>query len=76
MMVMRGTSAPSMVRTAARAPPEKIGKRDVPYGISVPGKHGFVTSPFAPNEGYVDVRGFPVGAEVTDPYTGKIFLTP
>ena len=49
---------------------------DLPYGTPVPGKKGFVTSPFAPDSGYVDVRGFKPGTEVKDPYTGKTFLTP
>jgi len=49
---------------------------DLPYGTPVPGKQGFVTSPFAPNSGYVDVRGFPPGTQVKDPYSGKTFLTP
>ena len=64
------------IRTATAAPAAKGEKRDVPYGIPVPNKPGFVTSPFAPNGGYVDVRGFASGTEVKDPYTGKIFLTP
>jgi hypothetical protein len=72
-----GASAtPASARAATAAPEAKGKKRDVPYGIPVPGKQGMVTSPFAPNEGYVDVRGFPSGTEVKDPYTGKIFLTP
>ena len=67
---------PLMVRSAARVPPTKRPRRDLPYGIPVPNKPGFVTSPYAPKSGYVDVRGFPSGTEVKDPYTGKIFLTP
>ena len=51
-------------------------KKDYPYGTPVSGKPGFVTSPHAPYSGYVDVRGFPPGTEVKDPYTGKIFLVP
>ena len=60
----------------ASTPPAKNTRRDLPYAIPVPNKAGFVTSPYAPKAGYVDVRGFPKGTEVTDPYSGKIFLTP
>jgi hypothetical protein len=49
---------------------------DLPYATPVPGKPGFVTSPHSPNAGYVDVRGFPPGTEVKDPYSGKTFLVP
>ncbi len=49
---------------------------DIPYGKQVPGKPGFVFSPYEPHQGYIDVRGFPPGTEVKDPYTQKSFLVP
>ena len=65
-----------VIRSAAGVPPTKKPRRDLPYGIPAPNKAGFVTSPYAPKAGFVDVRGFPSGTEVKDPYTGKTFLTP
>src|SRR5881409_3551882 len=64
------------VRVAKAASGTNQQKTDLLYGTPVPGKPGLVTSPFAPDNGYVDVTGFPPGTEVEDPYTGKIFLTP
>jgi hypothetical protein len=58
------------------APPPSPRSGNPEYGKPVPGKPGFVTSPYAPAAGLVDVRGFPPGTEVKDPYTGKIFLVP
>jgi hypothetical protein len=61
-------------RSATRAEAKKGS--DFSYGTPVPGKPGLVTSPYSPNSGYIDVRGFAPGTPVKDPYTGKIFLTP
>jgi hypothetical protein len=58
------------------AAPSKATKGDYPYGTPVPGKPGFVKSPYAADQGLVDVRGFPPGTEVKDPFTNKIFLVP
>lgn len=49
---------------------------EIPYAKPVPGKPGYVVSPFDPNGGYVDVTGYPPGSKAKDPYSKKIFLVP
>jgi hypothetical protein len=71
------TESPEPVTTrTASSVPARRPRKDLPYGVSVPTKPGFVISPYSPNAGYVDIRGFPSGTEVKDPYTGKVFITP
>ena len=48
----------------------------LPTAKPVPGKPGYVFSPFDPNGGYVDVTGYKPGDKVKDPYSKKIFLVP
>lgn len=48
----------------------------LPYAKPVPGKAGYVFSPYDKNGGYVDVTGFAPGSKVKDPYSGKVFLVP
>jgi hypothetical protein len=47
-----------------------------PVAKAVPGKPGYVFSPYDPNGGYVDISGYPSGSKVKDPYSQKIFLVP
>ncbi len=46
------------------------------YGLPVAERPGFVRSPYAPNDGDIDVRGFAKDAKVKDPFSGKMFLVP
>ena len=73
---VRSSPGQREVRWAKAASVANQQKAELPYGTPVPGKPGLVTSPFAPESGYVDVTGSPPGTAVEDPYTGKIFLTP
>jgi hypothetical protein len=71
--VKERTSNPS---PPPRSTPAQASNSDLPYGKPVPGKPGYVYSPYDPNGGYVDVKGFSPGQKVKDPYSGKIFLVP
>ena len=70
MVTRRETTPPPSSAPAQQAP------ADYPYATPVAGKPGFVTSPFAPEAGLVDVRGMSPGQQARDPYTNKIFLVP
>lgn len=51
-------------------------QNNIPLGLTIPGRPGFVHSPYAAKNQLVDVTGLPVGMEVKCPYTGKIFRVP
>lgn len=51
-------------------------KSDMPSAKKVPGKPGFVYSPFSADQRIVDVTTVPAGTKVKCPYTMKIFRVP
>jgi hypothetical protein len=69
-------SSPPVVTEKSKpsTPPSTQGQ--YPTAKPVPGKPGYVFSPFDPSGGYVDVNGYSPGQKVKDPYSGKIFLVP
>lgn len=67
---------PAVSSPAPEETPEQPPRTDLPYGVPVKNKPGFVVSPYAPDAGYVDLRGYKRGQEVRDPYTNKMFLVP
>jgi hypothetical protein len=74
------TPPPSVVEPKPWSPPggnaPVATSSKYPKGFPVPGKKGFVKSPYAEYAGLVDVQGFPPGTEVKCPYTQKIFIVP
>lgn len=69
-----GTTPPATgTTTPTPAPPAAA---ELPYGVPVPGKKGFVYSPYDKSAGFVDVRDIGPGTKVRCPYTGKIFRVP
>jgi hypothetical protein len=68
-------AAPDVPMDPPPASSAQVPKGDYPYGVPVPGKPGFVRSPYSPDK-MTDVRGYAPGTEVKDPYTQKIFLVP
>jgi hypothetical protein len=62
--------------SASAGPDRAAAQGHLPYGKPVPGKPGFVFTPYEQYKGYIDVRGFPRGTEFQDPYSQRKFLVP
>jgi hypothetical protein len=72
-------SSPTTVTEKSKpspSPSRTTTTQSLPTAKPVPGKPGYVFSPFDASGGYVDVTGYTSGQKVKDPYSGKIFLVP
>ena len=49
---------------------------EIPYGKSLPGRPGYVNSPYALSHQLIDVTGLPTGMELKCPYSGFLFRVP
>jgi hypothetical protein len=70
----RKETAQSSTRAGSSRP--SASQENFPTAKAVPGKSGYVFSPFDTEGRYVDVSGFASGTKVKDPWTDKIFLVP
>ncbi|MGH7982260.1 MAG: hypothetical protein ACREFF_03830 [Candidatus Udaeobacter sp.] len=70
----RNETAQSSTKAGSSRP--SASQENFPTGKSVPGKPGYVFSPFDREGRYVDVSGYAPGTKVKDPWTDKIFLVP
>ena len=68
-IVWEPSSSPSALASYSREPM-------FPTAKAVPGKPGYVSSPFDTKGRYIDVSGYPPGSKVKDPWTNKIFIVP
>lgn len=69
-------AVPRPTHRAATAAAAQAALADLPYGVPVPNRPGFVVSPYSPGGGFVDIQGYASGSPVRDPYSGKIFRVP
>jgi len=74
--VTSSTGSQTAPATPTPAPRNATSSIQFPTAKPVPGKPGYVFSPYDPNGGYVDVTGYQSGSKVKDPYSQKIFLVP
>ncbi len=71
-------AAPPDTPETPPAPPAAapVPLAELPFGIPVMGRKGYVRSPYAEDQGMVDVNDIPAGAKVKCPFTGKVFRVP
>src|SRR5437660_7055182 len=66
---VKPSSSPSLLTSSSTEPM-------FPTAKAVPGKPGYVFSPFDARGRYIDVSGYSSGSKAKDPWTDKIFIVP
>jgi hypothetical protein len=79
--VARKETTPSKTKQPSSTKPPSpsqasAAEAEFPTAKLVPGKSGYVVSPFDSSGRYVDVSGYASGSKVKDPWTNKIFIVP
>ena len=67
---------PLLIPTPNPLPAATSALPEIPLGSRVPGRPGFVYSPFAQKNQLVDVAGIAPGVEVKCPYSNQLFRVP
>lgn len=71
------TGTAAQLKPRATTSTASVAQIEFPIANPVPGKPGFVYSPFASNSTILlDVRGKPSGTKIKDPTSGKLFIIP
>ena len=70
------TSSLPAVKVKPSSSPFSPTEPTFPTAEAVPGKPGYVVSPFDTKGRYIDVSGYPSGSKAKDPWTDKIFIVP
>lgn len=65
----------AMLDAQARLDAEAL-MQSAPFGVPVPGKPGYMSSPPQNFQGFIDVRDYTPGSVVVDPYTGQKVRVP
>lgn len=73
--VARKEATPSKTKPSSSSHASS-GQAEFPTAKLVPGKPGYVISPFDSSGRYVDTSGYTSGSKVKDPWTNKIFIVP
>ena len=75
-LLPRRRSATAATTRKPSSSPSSPTEPTFPTAKAVPGKPGYVVSPFDTKGRYIDVSGYPSGSKAKDPWTDKIFIVP